>query len=79
LKAHAPFAYPNGVEPEQRLEGHSAWTFDGEMTREAFKRLDKATGTQTIPLRVQDAFDDVVEAHRRMEQGHVIGKLVLRI
>ncbi len=80
LKPHAPFAYPNGVEPEPVAEGHRALTFDGEMTREEFVRLNKAIGTQTIPLRVQEfAFDEVVEAHRRIEQGHVIGKLVLRI
>lgn len=80
LKAHAPLAYPNGVEPEPRLEGHRALTFDGEMSREAFGRLNKAIGSQTIPLHIDEfAFDDVVSAHRRVDQGHVIGKIVLRM
>lgn len=80
LKAGAPFGFPDGVEPEPAFEGHKAISFDGEMSREAFERLNTAIGSKTIPLRVA-AFplDDVVEAHRRIEKGHVVGKLVLQI
>lgn len=80
LKTRAPLAYPNGVEPEPQLDGHRALAFDGSMTREAFRRLNKAIGSQTIPLHIEEfAFDDVVSAHRRIEQGHVIGMIVLRM
>jgi NADPH2:quinone reductase len=80
LRAGAPFAYPNGVEPKPHLSSHSTLTFDGEMSRAAIERLNTAIGSRTIPLRVQEfPMKDVVEAHRRIEQGHVIGKMVLRI
>jgi NADPH2:quinone reductase len=80
LKTKAPFAYPNGVEPVPHAEGHRGLAFDGEMSREAFDRLIAAIGPRTIPLRTElFPFKDVVEAHRRIERGHVIGKIVLRI
>jgi NADPH2:quinone reductase len=80
LKAGAPFAYPNGVEPKPHMSGHAALTFDGEMSRTAIDRLNTAIGSRTMPLRVQEfPLKEVVEAHRRIEQGHVIGKIVLRI
>jgi NADPH:quinone reductase len=80
LKAGAPFAYPNGVEPKPHLSGHAASTFDGEMSRAAIERLNSAIGSRSIPLRVHEfPLKDVVEAHRRIEQGHVTGKIVLRI
>jgi NADPH:quinone reductase len=80
LKAGAPFAYPNGVEPKPHFSGHAASTFDGEMSRAAIERLNTAIGSRSIPLRVQEfPLKDIVEAHRRIEQGHVTGKVVLRI
>lgn len=80
LRSGAFFAYPNGVEPEPSIEGHRGLAFDGEMTREAFQRLNSAIGTRQIPLHIEEfSLNDVVEAHRRIEQGHVIGKIVLRI
>jgi NADPH:quinone reductase-like Zn-dependent oxidoreductase len=80
LKAKAPFAYPNGVEPEPHLDDHHGLAFDGEMSRQAFERLNIAIGSRTIPLRTEVfSLKDVIEAHRRIEQGHVVGKIVLRI
>ncbi|MGB6985942.1 MAG: NADP-dependent oxidoreductase [Candidatus Aquilonibacter sp.] len=80
LRPHAPIAFPNGVEPEPKVDGHPSKPFDGEMQREAFERLNKAIGTQTIPLKTEEfSLDHVVDAHRRIEQGHVEGKIVLRI
>lgn len=80
LRAGASFAYPNGVEPEPSIEGRRAISFDGVPTHAALQGLNEAIGTATIPLRVQEfALDDVVQAYRRVEQGHVIGKIVLRV
>jgi NADPH2:quinone reductase len=80
LKDKAPLAYPNGVEPKPSLHGHPALAFDGEMSRAAIDRLNAAIGSRTIPLRTQ-AFplSAVVEAHKGIEQGHVVGKIVLSI
>jgi NADPH2:quinone reductase len=80
LHSDAPFAYPNGVEPEPRSEGHHALAFDGEMSHEALLQLNSAIGSRTIPLRIEGfALDDVVSAHRRIDQGHVVGKIVLQV
>ncbi len=80
LQAGKPFAYPNGVEPKPHFSGHSALAFDAEMSHEAFDRLNAAIGSRTIPLRIKVfPLKDVVEAHRRIEHGHVLGKIVLRI
>jgi len=50
------------------------------MSRAAIERLNAAIGSRTIPLRVQEfPLTDVAEAHHRIEQGHVVGKIVLRI
>jgi NADPH2:quinone reductase len=80
LRPRARFAYPNGVEPEPRAEGHAGVAFDAEMSHEGFERLNAAIGSRTIPLRTEVfALDDVAAAHRRIEKGHVIGKIVLRV
>ncbi len=80
LRSNAPMAYPNGVEPEIRIAGHPSLPFDAEMSRQAFDVLNKAIGKRTIPLRV-DVFelDRAADAHRRIEEGHVVGKIALRI
>jgi NADPH2:quinone reductase len=80
LKAGVPFAYPNGVEPKPHSSGHPGLAFDAAMSQEAFVRLNAAIGGRTIPLRTQVfPLKDVVDAHRRIEEGHVLGKIVLRI
>jgi NADPH:quinone reductase len=80
LRSNAPVAYPNGVEPEIHLEGHPVLPFDAGQKREDFELLNEAIGQRSMALRVE-AFplDRVVDAHRRIEQGHVEGKIVLRI
>ena len=80
LRKQAPLGYVNGVEPEPQAEGHPVVSFDGEMTRETFELLNRAIGTRTIPIRVEEFdLEGVADAHRRLEHGHVIGKIVLRI
>ncbi len=80
LKPKAPIAFPNGVEPAPHLDGHPASAYDGAMSHEAFERLNAAIGTRTLPLRTHVfSFDDVVAAHHRIEEGHVVGKIVLHV
>jgi len=80
LKPNAPVGYPNGIEPAPKIDGHRSLGFDGSMEREAFEGLNAAIGARTIPLKVQEfSLDRVADAHRRIEQGHVEGKIVLRI
>ena len=80
LKPKAPIAFPNGVEPKPRFAGHPVSAFDGAMSHEAFEKLNAAIGTRTLPLRVHVfSFKDVAAAHHRIEEGHVVGKIVLHV
>jgi NADPH:quinone reductase-like Zn-dependent oxidoreductase len=80
LRSDAPVAYPNGVEPEPVALRHPIIVFDGEMGRAAMTQLNQAIGTRTIPLELTEfPLDRVVDAHRRLDEGHVVGKIVLRI
>ncbi|HTZ57586.1 MAG TPA: NADP-dependent oxidoreductase [Acidobacteriaceae bacterium] len=80
LKRHAPVAYPNGVEPKPHSQGHPVSAFDGEMSEDAFTRLNATIGSRQLPLRIQSfPFKDVAAAHHRIEEGHVVGKIVLHI
>ena len=80
LRVRAPVAYPNGVEPVPHIEDHPSLPFDGAMSREAFALLNKAIGKHTLPLHIEEfPLDRAADAHRRLDQGHVEGKVVLRI
>jgi NADPH:quinone reductase len=80
LTPRAPVAFPNGVEPKPRLHGHTVSAFDGEMAPEAFEKLNQALGSRPFPLKIHTfAFKDVAAAHRQIEKGHVVGKIVLHI
>jgi NADPH:quinone reductase len=80
LKPKAPIAFPNGVEPKPRFSSHPVSAFDGAMSHEAFEKLNAAIGTRSLPLRTHIfSFKDVAAAHHRVEEGHVVGKIVLHI
>jgi NADPH:quinone reductase-like Zn-dependent oxidoreductase len=80
LKPKAPIAFPNGVEPKLTFNGHPVSAFDGSMSHEAFPKLNAAILARTLPLMTQGfSFQDVAAAHRRIEEGHVVGKIVLHV
>src|SRR6201996_2680010 len=80
LKPKAPIAFPNGVEPKPRFNGHPVSAFDGAMSHEAFQKLNAAIARRTLPLRTHVfSFKDVALAHHRIEEGHVVGKIVLHV
>jgi len=80
LKTKAPIAFPNGVEPKPRFNGHPVSAFDGAMSHEAFEKLNAAIGARTLPLKTQVfSLKDVAAAHHRVEEGHVVGKIVLHV
>ena len=80
LKPKAPIAFPNGVEPKPHLDGHPVSAFDGAMSHEAFEKLNAAFAARTLPLKTQVfSFKDVTAAHHRIEEGHVVGKIVLHV
>jgi NADPH:quinone reductase-like Zn-dependent oxidoreductase len=69
-------AYPNGVPVP---DGLTAIPFDGVPNPAAFARLNALIDERPfeVPIAAIYSLDDAAEAHRRLERGHVRGKIVL--
>jgi NADPH:quinone reductase-like Zn-dependent oxidoreductase len=75
-------AYPNGVEPEPRKRPKVRMiAYDGEGGRAEFERLNRAVTEARLRVVIADKFklEDAAKAHARIEQGHVVGRVVLQI
>ena len=75
-------AYPNGVEPEPRKRPKVRMIpYDGEGGRAEFERLNRAVTESRLRVVIADKFrlEDAAKAHARLEQGHVVGRIVLQI
>ncbi len=85
LDALAPggrLAYPNGVEPEPKpREGIELIGYDAISSPAAFERLNRAieAARLRVPIAAVFPLEDAAKAHARLEAGHVLGKIVLRI
>jgi NADPH:quinone reductase-like Zn-dependent oxidoreductase len=76
LRAGGTLAHPNGVEVPP---GAPARAFDGVPTPQTFARLTATIDAAPVevPIAATYSLDDAAEAHRRLERGHVLGKIVL--
>jgi NADPH:quinone reductase len=75
-------AYPNGVEPEpKRRHGIKFIRYDGISGAREFQRLGIAVEAAKlkVPIAAAFALSDAARAHERLAEGHVLGKIVLRI
>lgn len=75
-------AYPNGVEPEpRRRPKFRLASYDGIADPRAYGRLEKATTESKlrVPIAAVYPLAQAARAHARLERGHVIGRIVLRI
>jgi len=75
-------AYPNGVESAPtRWPGVKIIVYDAEVGVRELQRLGKAVEAAKVKVVVAAAFplEDARKAHERIEAGHVLGKVVLRI
>jgi NADPH:quinone reductase-like Zn-dependent oxidoreductase len=80
LKRDAPLAYPDGVEPEPVALRHPVIAVSGEASPRSYAHLAALIGDRILPLELTVfPLSRVAEAHRRVERGHVVGKVVLRI
>jgi len=82
LKKRGRLAYPSGIEPEPRKRrGIRMTSYDAESGVREFERLNAAITESRleIPIAAVFALDDVARAHERIEQGHVIGRIVLDV
>lgn len=78
LRADGRLAYPNGVDAPAP-NGVRATAFDGVPNPAAFARLSALVDAAPIafPIAATYSLDDASEAHRRLDRGHVLGKIVL--
>jgi NADPH:quinone reductase-like Zn-dependent oxidoreductase len=75
-------AYPNGVEPEPRKRrGVEVLAYDAVAGVREFERLGRAVeeAKLQVPIAAAYALAEAAQAHERIEAGHVLGKIVLRI
>jgi NADPH:quinone reductase-like Zn-dependent oxidoreductase len=75
-------AYPNGIDPAPRKRrGIKVVSYDATMGLKAFARLNRAIEKMplTVPIAKQYRLEQAAQAHRRLEKGHVLGRVVLRV
>ena len=75
-------AYPNGIEPAPRKRrGLRIKAYDAEVGRREFERLARAIESARLEVPIAQVFslEDAVKAHERLESGHVLGRMVLRM
>ena len=76
-------AYPHGVEPvPHEHEGVELMAYDAVSGLREFDHLNRAiecVAEFQVPIAGTYALANAGEAHERIEQGHVLGKIVLQI
>jgi NADPH:quinone reductase len=75
-------AYPNGVEPEPKRRAKlRSVGYDAVAGPRAFAKLDEAVEQSELRVVIGGVYplEGAAEAHERVERGHVIGRLALRI
>ena len=81
LASRGRVAYPNGIEPTPRKRrGVKLLAYDADGSAAAFARLNRAIqrGHIRIPIAKEIPLARAADAHRRVEKGHVLGRVVLR-
>jgi NADPH:quinone reductase-like Zn-dependent oxidoreductase len=82
VKSGGRVAYPNGVEPEpKKRPGTRVASYDAAPGVREFSNLRMAIEAMNliVPIAATFPLANAADAHRRLEQGHVLGKIVLDI
>jgi NADPH:quinone reductase-like Zn-dependent oxidoreductase len=82
VKVGGRVAYPNGVEPEPRpRDGVRSIAYDAVGAPPQWEALDRAVTEARlhVPLGGVYPLEQAAQAHARLEQGHVLGRIVLKI
>jgi NADPH:quinone reductase len=75
-------AFPKGIDPEpQRRRDITVAGYDAEADPTQFAVLARDIGRRglDVPIEAQYPLSQAARAHRRLAEGHVIGRMVLRI
>lgn len=82
LRRGARVAYPNGVEPAPRKRrGIKLKTYDATPGVREFQRLGRAVEAAKLEVPIEREYPllRAADAHKRLEKGHVLGRLALRV
>ena len=83
VKPDGRIAYPNGVEPEpkRRRRRFSVQGYDADASARNFTRLARAADEARlqVPIAAIYPLNQAARAHARLERGHILGRIVLRI
>jgi NADPH:quinone reductase-like Zn-dependent oxidoreductase len=82
LRRGGRVAYPNGVEPAPRKRtGIKVASYDAAAGVREFERLNRAVEAARIKVPIADAFPlaKAAQAHKRIEAGHILGKVILTV
>jgi NADPH2:quinone reductase len=82
LRPGARVAYPEGVEPEpRRRKNVRVSAYDAVGGSREFEELDHAAEEVRLRVPIEAAYplERAADAHARVEQGHVVGRVALRI
>jgi NADPH:quinone reductase len=82
LRRGGRVAYPNGVEPKPRKRrGVEVTAYDAVADAVHWQRLERALEGAKPEIVIAEIYplEEAAEAHRRIEAGHVLGKIVLGI
>jgi len=75
-------AYPNGIEPEPRKRAKVRMIpYDAVGGHGKLERLNRAVAEARLKVVIEKVYklEQAAEAHARIEQGHVVGRIVLEI
>jgi len=75
-------AWPNGVEPvPEKRKGIHISSYDAVAGVREFEALNRAVEASRlrVPIAAKFTLAEAAKAHQRIEQGHVLGKIVLRV
>jgi NADPH2:quinone reductase len=82
LRPGARAAWPNGVEPiPEKRKGIHVSSYDAVPGIREFEALNVAVEASRlqVPLAAKFNLAEAAQAHQRIEHGHVLGKIVLRV
>jgi NADPH2:quinone reductase len=82
VRAGGKVAYPNGVEPEpKRRQKIRIIAYDAVAGPREFAKLERAAEESKLHVVIAGVYplERAAETHERVERGHVIGRLALRI
>ena len=82
LRQGGRLAYPNGVEPAlEKRRGLKIIPYDAKAGVREFEKLNLVIkkARLKVPIAAEFPLEEAAKAHQRIEQGHVLGKIILRV